>query len=72
MRNCKKITQLISESNERPLLVSEKLDLKMHLMMCSGCNNFNKNVSTINQAMKHFASGKYEKHEALDDDQITD
>jgi hypothetical protein len=55
MLNCKNATRLISESQERSLLVREKMPLKIHLMMCSACNNFKLQMPFLSQAMRSFA-----------------
>jgi len=55
MLNCREVTRLISESQERKLSSLEKMPLKFHLMMCSGCNNFSKQVPFLSQAMRAFA-----------------
>jgi len=54
MLNCKEVTRLISESQERKLSLLEKMPLKFHLMMCSGCKNFSKQVPFLGQAMRAF------------------
>jgi hypothetical protein len=61
MLNCKEVTQLISESQERKLPLLEKIPLKFHLMMCLGCKNFSKQVPFLSQAMRAFA--KWDGHE---------
>ena len=40
MLNCQQVTRLLSESQERTLTLQERISLKMHGMMCSGCRNF--------------------------------
>ena len=55
MLNCKEATRLISESQERKLSLLEKIPLKFHVMMCSGCKNFSKQVPFLSQAMRTFA-----------------
>jgi len=60
MLNCQNATRLISESQERSLSLPEKMSLKMHLMMCSGCTNFNQQVPFLSQAMKAYAKGEDE------------
>lgn len=55
MLNCKEATQLISESQERKLSLLEIMPLKFHVMMCSGCKNFSKQVPFLSQAMRAFA-----------------
>jgi len=57
MMNCQQATRLISESQERELSLTEKLSLKMHVMMCSGCKNFSLQVPFLSKAMKAYAKG---------------
>lgn len=57
MMNCVKATRLISESQERALSLTEKISLKMHVMMCSGCKNFSLQVPFLSQVMKAYAKG---------------
>jgi len=57
MLNCEKATRLLSESQERPLSVREKLTLNLHTMMCSGCRNFGKHMDVLRTAAKAFAKG---------------
>lgn len=57
MLNCQNATRLISQSQEQALTLPEKMSLKMHLMMCSGCKNFSLQVPFLSQAMKAYAQG---------------
>jgi len=61
MLNCHQVTRMISESRERPLTLKEKMDLKIHLVMCQGCRYFEKNARTIRKAMQKFSTGTHEK-----------
>ena len=61
MMNCQQATRLISESQERALSLSEKVSLKVHLMVCSGCKNFSLQVPFLSQAMKAYTKGFDEK-----------
>jgi hypothetical protein len=40
MMSCQQATRLISESQERGLSLTEKMSLKVHVMMCTGCKKF--------------------------------
>ena len=40
MLNCKEVTEMCSQEMERDLRLQERMSLRMHLMMCSGCSNF--------------------------------
>lgn len=53
--NCLEATRLISESQERRLSVPEKVTLKMHVMMCSGCKNFSLQIPFLGKAMRAYA-----------------
>jgi len=57
MMNCQQATKLISESQERALSLPEKMSLKVHVMMCSGCKNFSLQVPFLSKAMKAYAKG---------------
>ena len=58
MLNCRQASRLISEAQERPLSLPEKISLKMHVMMCSGCKNFSLQVTFLSKAMRAYARGK--------------
>ncbi|HQR70766.1 MAG TPA: zf-HC2 domain-containing protein [Burkholderiaceae bacterium] len=55
MLNCREVTRLVSESQERPLRVNERMGLRLHLMMCSGCRNFERQMAVMRSAMREFA-----------------
>jgi hypothetical protein len=48
----------MSESQERPLSMTERMSLKMHLMMCTGCANFKDQMGTLRVMTRNFAKGK--------------
>ena len=54
MLNCKKITELISLEYEQPLTLKQKIELKLHLMMCPRCRGFARNSEKVEQMMKQF------------------
>lgn len=58
MLNCRQASRLISEAQERPLSLTERISLKMHVLMCSGCKNFSLQVPFLSQAMRAYANGK--------------
>ncbi len=47
MLNCHDATRLMSEAQERPLKFGEKMELRLHVSMCSGCRNFGKQMGSI-------------------------
>ncbi|MDA3869301.1 MAG: zf-HC2 domain-containing protein [Gammaproteobacteria bacterium] len=52
MMNCKQATRLVSQSQDRELSLPERIRLRFHLLMCSGCSNYNKQMSFIRKAMQ--------------------
>lgn len=54
MLNCKEATRLMSEAQDRPLGVGEKLQLEMHLAMCRGCRNFREQMDFLRLACRRF------------------
>lgn len=58
MLNCKEVTELCSREMERPLGLTDKASLRMHLMMCDGCSNFRQQMKTLRQAMRAYADGQ--------------
>ena len=54
MLSCKEASRLLSEARERRLGLRERFALRVHLMMCDGCNNFRKQLDFIGAAMERF------------------
>jgi len=63
MLNCHNATKLMSESQERSLSVTEQMSLKLHVMMCKGCNNFQEQMGTLRKMTRTFAKGESDKVE---------
>lgn len=60
MLNCKEATRLFSEWQERTLDLKERMSLRMHTMMCSGCRNFGEQMHTLRHVARAYAKGKDE------------
>ena len=58
MLNCNEVTNICSDELERPLGVWERMKLKMHLMMCTGCSNYRTQMGAIRAAMRTYADGR--------------
>ena len=71
MLNCLEVTRLVSDSQERSLTLREKMSLRMHVMICSGCRNFEKNMMPLRLTARAFAKGvdEREKKEPLPRDE---
>ena len=60
MLNCREITALYSESLERELNLAERMSVRMHVTMCSGCRIFGKQMKTLRLVARAFAKGENE------------
>jgi len=54
MLSCREVSKLLSEGRERRLGLWERISLKLHLMMCGGCNNFRKQLDFIGIAIRRY------------------
>ena len=57
MLNCKETTELCSQEMERSLGLGERMSLAAHLMMCSGCTNFRKQMKALRVVARTYAEG---------------
>ena len=55
MISCKRSTELICQSLDRPLSVWERVQLRFHLLMCRGCKGFMEQSRQLDELIqKHF------------------
>lgn len=54
MSRCKEITKLISDATERKLSFWQRIDLRLHLILCGLCRRFQANVL----ALRNFAASE--------------
>lgn len=66
--NCQKATRLLSDAQERELFLKESAALKFHVMMCSGCRNFGKQIGTLRDIAHRYAKGSDNDSTALQSD----
>ena len=57
MLKCIEVTELSSQEMERSLGLREQLSLRAHLVMCSGCSNYRKQMKTLRQVLQVYAQG---------------
>lgn len=53
---CSDITRLVSESMDRTLPVSTRIKLRLHLMICTACAEYRRQLQQIRQALHHPAT----------------
>ncbi len=56
MLNCKETTRLLSESQDRPLTLIEKINLRLHLYFCDGCTRYKSHLNNIRHFLNHYFS----------------
>ena len=52
-RTCKEVAALLIAREDRILSFDNRLTLRMHLLACKACPNFERQLLTLRQAMKH-------------------
>lgn len=58
-KNCRQITEWVSQSYDETLSPSQKMAVKLHLAICPQCRNFDKNNRILKQLIdKHKALNK--------------
>lgn len=52
MLNCKNATKLMSKQQDSPLSLRQRVALRLHLLMCSGCRNYEKQMAFIRRVCR--------------------
>lgn len=61
MMNCHDATFLMSQGRERALTFSERMKLRLHVGMCRGCANFERQLPRLGDAARAYASAPEQK-----------
>lgn len=64
MLTCKEMTRVCSDEFERPLKLAERIEFRIHLMMCDGCANYRKQLHSLRNVMHAYADGKAPQKES--------
>ena len=54
--SCREATRLASQGLDRPLSFGERVRLRLHLAICSGCANFTRQIALARRAVQRLAS----------------
>jgi hypothetical protein len=54
MLTCKEVSQLVSDSLDRKLLLWQRVQVRMHLLMCRFCSRFRKQTLFLRDAARHY------------------
>jgi Putative zinc-finger len=55
-RACAKAARMISAAQDRPLTLTERVALRLHVAICDGCANYEKQVQFLRRAMGRWAN----------------
>lgn len=58
MLKCKRVTHLLSDAQERELTMVERMQLALHLAMCTGCSNYRKQIGFLRAATRRHPAGE--------------
>ena len=64
MLSCREVTRLVSDAQERPLGLQDRMSMRMHLLMCSACRNFEDQMTTVRAAMRKLAKSELPDQES--------
>jgi predicted anti-sigma-YlaC factor YlaD len=56
MMSCHEVTELASQSLDRDLTLGERVALRIHEAMCSGCRNFERQLKMLREICRAYAS----------------
>ncbi len=63
MLSCREATRLLSEAQDRKLVLPEKLQLEIHLALCTGCRSYRKQMSFLRAACRQLGKKQGETGE---------
>ena len=62
MFTCKQASKLISQSLDRPLTWSAKLQLRLHLLICAPCTQFKRQLNMLRLALQRIRNNIENDH----------
>ena len=55
MLNCKEVTRMVSQGEDRKLAFGERVALRLHFAVCRGCRNANAQFRFLRRALRRLA-----------------
>jgi predicted anti-sigma-YlaC factor YlaD len=65
--NCQHATALMSQGMDRALGTQERVNLRVHTLMCSGCRNYRQQLQVLRDAARQMAHGFVPLPDATDE-----
>jgi hypothetical protein len=54
MLSCKEATRLLSQAQDRPLSLGERVKLRLHLLVCTACTRFARQLAFMRTALSRY------------------
>lgn len=54
MKTCKEVHRLVIEGQDRTLPLSQRIAVRVHLMMCGACRRFEAQMELLRRAVRRF------------------
>lgn len=54
--SCRHTSELLSQAQERPLTLTEKVLVHVHLPLCNGCRNFRAQLDFMRRAARKYVA----------------
>ena len=54
MLSCKEVTRLLSQAQDRPLAIGERVKLRLHLLVCTACTRFERQLAFMRTALSRY------------------
>jgi len=58
MMSCKEVSRLVSQGLDRRLGFGERVALRMHLAICEGCGNFERQLRILREAVRQLGEAE--------------
>lgn len=58
MLTCRELTELCSRELDQEMTLGQKVSMHSHLLMCSGCSNYRRQLSMLHNAARRYAEGE--------------
>ncbi|MGE0387005.1 MAG: zf-HC2 domain-containing protein [Gammaproteobacteria bacterium] len=58
MLTCEQASRLLSERLDRPLRIGERLALGTHVLMCTACRQFSRQMEALRKAARRYGAGR--------------
>ncbi|GIX22662.1 MAG: hypothetical protein KatS3mg121_1445 [Gammaproteobacteria bacterium] len=63
MLSCEETSRLLSEARERRLGWRQRLALRLHLALCSGCRRFGRQLDLLGRAARRYVRGAADRED---------